>query len=88
MKKEEKRVYDAAASIAEAIAKVLDEYNDLTMGSHVFALRTALISILHYFSYFDTGGGIDLFFDSLRREYEKAHAALEQMDNAEKNKYN
>lgn len=88
MNNEQKGLYRMAEEIASAIARVLDEHDELSVGAQLFALRTSLISILHYYSHFDVGGGIDFFFDSLRSQYHKTHAALQQMENAEKGKYN
>lgn len=88
MNNEKEALFRVAEEIASAIARVLDEHDELSVGAQLFALRTSLISILHYYSHFDVGGGIDFFFDSLREQYHKTHAALQQMENAEKGKFN
>lgn len=80
--------YTLARKLSLAIVNGFEEYKDMGPGAHLFALRTAIVSILHFFSKYDSGGGVEYFIESLGEEYKKMSSVLEQMKNADKGMYN
>ena len=87
MNEKQEKTYAVANEIAEAIVNVFAAHDEMSVGSRIYALRTAIISILHCLSPCDKGGGIDYFLDSLRDEYHKLHSLIAQME-AQKGEYN
>lgn len=80
--------FDLAKKLSLAIVNEFDRCKDMGPGAQMFALRTAIVSVLHFFSKYDTGGGVEYFLSSLGDEYRKTVALIEQMKNADKGMYN